>query len=634
MKRLIGFSLAIILLLALAGPGWGADANYYVDSRVAVSGDGSLGSPWKLTSSINWSTINNRVHAGNMVYLNFARGATWRVDWSIGASGAPGRPITLRPYGTGPPPKFTSGLRAIRTNGKSYINISGFDVQGISVSGNSDVITLSYCIIQQCSGRAIFWTGLTGSIYNCILTGGTGLDGQPIYVENASANVTVRNCIIVGNRVNIGKVDGTWDIDYCLLAGNGYTSQKTAYDRLGAHNIIEQSPQWTKWPIGVGYFVMCQDDQDVAYASQWETALAPYGKHHTFFINSADAQTRVQRDVTAEEITILQGLVGDGMDLSNHSRIHNVYSVSSLFSVTSTNTNPTCNVDIAGNQIFLSCDEGGNRVTQSIRSGETITTLKASAAGKGWTINTTSGIQEWTPLSYLADSGGAQAVPYSPAPDKTTYRFYQPILDEQTWLRSNFRLSNTIFAYPGGNQDRSIQAWLKGVAGFSAARGYQITNYIDYLSSLNIFNTSCCNANIFKSPDGTEDSVRQRVRQVAIHAMSLGAGIVVLAHHNNANGFSSNQIAWIADELGKMGMPLITYKDYVNTILTDGHTSEDGYTYTKSYTWVPDFSLKSSSPCINAGTNVGLTTDILGNSIKGTPDIGAYEYQGVGGTGG
>jgi hypothetical protein len=195
-------------------------------------------------------------------------------------------------------------------------------------------------------------------------------------------------------------------------------------------------------------------------------------------------------------------------------------------------------------------------------------------------------------------------------------------------------LSNTIFAYPGGNQDGSIQAWLKDVAGFSAARGYQVTNHIDYLSSLNIFNTSCCNANIFKSPDGTEDSVRQRVRQVAVHAMSLGAGIVVLAHHDNASGFSSNQIAWIADELGKMGMPLITYKDYVNTILTDGYTSADGHTYTKSYAWVPDFSLKSSSPCINAGTNVGLTTDILGNSIKGTPDIGAYEYQGGGGTGG
>lgn len=40
-----------------------------------------------------------------------------------------------------------------------------------------------------------------------------------------------------------------------------------------------------------------------------------------------------------------------------------------------------------------------------------------------------------------------------------------------------------------------------------------------------------------------------------------------------------------------------------------------------------DFSLQDSSPAINAGTDVGLTTDYAGNSIYGLPDIGAYEYQ-------
>jgi len=38
-------------------------------------------------------------------------------------------------------------------------------------------------------------------------------------------------------------------------------------------------------------------------------------------------------------------------------------------------------------------------------------------------------------------------------------------------------------------------------------------------------------------------------------------------------------------------------------------------------------SLLSTSPAIDAGTNVGLTADYLGNPIYGTPDIGAYEYQ-------
>ena len=42
-----------------------------------------------------------------------------------------------------------------------------------------------------------------------------------------------------------------------------------------------------------------------------------------------------------------------------------------------------------------------------------------------------------------------------------------------------------------------------------------------------------------------------------------------------------------------------------------------------------DFRLQSGSPAINAGIDVGLTTDYLGNPIIGLPDIGAFEYQSV-----
>lgn len=40
-----------------------------------------------------------------------------------------------------------------------------------------------------------------------------------------------------------------------------------------------------------------------------------------------------------------------------------------------------------------------------------------------------------------------------------------------------------------------------------------------------------------------------------------------------------------------------------------------------------NFQLTESSPCRNAGTNVGITHDKLGNPVQGIPDIGAYEYQ-------
>ena len=38
------------------------------------------------------------------------------------------------------------------------------------------------------------------------------------------------------------------------------------------------------------------------------------------------------------------------------------------------------------------------------------------------------------------------------------------------------------------------------------------------------------------------------------------------------------------------------------------------------------FNIRSTSPAINTGTNLNQTRDIIGNSISGVPDIGAYEY--------
>jgi hypothetical protein len=54
----------------------------------------------------------------------------------------------------------------------------------------------------------------------------------------------------------------------------------------------------------------------------------------------------------------------------------------------------------------------------------------------------------------------------------------------------------------------------------------------------------------------------------------------------------------------------------------DMHSSE----LDPKFVSVSDFHLQSSSPCINTGAYVGLTQDYEGNSIEGTPDIGAYEF--------
>ena len=56
----------------------------------------------------------------------------------------------------------------------------------------------------------------------------------------------------------------------------------------------------------------------------------------------------------------------------------------------------------------------------------------------------------------------------------------------------------------------------------------------------------------------------------------------------------------------------------------DGNSIQSSPMFTDSLT---TFTLQPGSPAINAGTDVGLTQDILGNPIVGLPDIGAFEKQ-------
>ena len=67
-----------------------------------------------------------------------------------------------------------------------------------------------------------------------------------------------------------------------------------------------------------------------------------------------------------------------------------------------------------------------------------------------------------------------------------------------------------------------------------------------------------------------------------------------------------------------------TFATWQSTVGQDANSVVGNPTFTTEFT---DLSLQTGSPAINAGTDVGLTRDILGNPIVGLPDIGAYEKQ-------
>ncbi len=77
-------------------------ANYYVDSSVGASGDGTIGSPWKAFSNIVWGSVG----AGDSLLLQ--RGESWREQLTVLDSGTNGNPITIGAYGSGNYPIITA----------------------------------------------------------------------------------------------------------------------------------------------------------------------------------------------------------------------------------------------------------------------------------------------------------------------------------------------------------------------------------------------------------------------------------------------------------------------------------------------------------------------------------------------
>jgi hypothetical protein len=75
-----------------------------------------------------------------------------------------------------------------------------------------------------------------------------------------------------------------------------------------------------------------------------------------------------------------------------------------------------------------------------------------------------------------------------------------------------------------------------------------------------------------------------------------------------------------------------TWVNWKSTKAQDAHSLDSDPLFVSTVT--PDFSLQAASPAINAGVDVGLTVDYLGNGLSGAAwDIGAYEYQAAGGGG-
>jgi hypothetical protein len=125
----------------------------------------------------------------------------------------------------------------------------------------------------------------------------------------------------------------------------------------------------------------------------------------------------------------------------------------------------------------------------------------------------------------------------------------------------------------------------------------------------------------------TGATIRQNIRAWVDWIEQTGMLGTIIIHESEV---SSDQFGYILSELSLApNITFMRFGDYVDYIKANWTNAGSGV-YTKALADQSDYRLQYKSPNINAGINVGLNADYIGNPICGLPDIGSYEYQSSG----
>jgi hypothetical protein len=148
-----------------------------------------------------------------------------------------------------------------------------------------------------------------------------------------------------------------------------------------------------------------------------------------------------------------------------------------------------------------------------------------------------------------------------------------------------------------------------------------------YLYSYDVYLIKKTNIGSLKG-DGSDAQIKAAARSLWAWATQTG-GVIYLLGENTASSLSLAQTVTLVQELNALGVEWVFPIDLINSIKAD-HINTTGTVWTKTYPH-GNYNLKSGSPAINAGINVGLTTDIEGKTVNSDhPEIGCYEYKPAG----
>jgi hypothetical protein len=678
--RKILFSLLLILFAWNAGA-----ATYYVDNTVAdtnvnsATPDSTTYNPVTFTTGSGGASVfataadvaKLNFSAGDVVY--FRRGQTWAERLATNTTDNDAATITA--FGTGDPPRFTG-------NGtdSGYVGGQNKTFSGLWFSGNRFYVEnlRTGTIIQHClfsdnysnyasvvnagGGLAIYNSDFTGVKFAVSAVGGTTVMSNNLFsgsVMRTAGTCSVSNSIFWGTTYD-PWVNSTaaWHFKVITSCTDGGNNIGVIFD--GSSNGFASDPVNPDFKLTTYQYspVMfwSRDDNDnigVFYDEMTNAEVVSRGIKGSVAVMGYNTIP-----LSAADITKLQTLYDAGHEIILHGGSHTNLGIASPFNAiafSSTNTTPTITIDGSTTKtLTLASTENTTSVDWSADATKNICNLKVAAGcagncnttaanlptdpctANGWTIDVQGVVTASLRLSSLADVT-AQALPYTAVLDKdtATNRFYvDEIVASKTALESILGGSRTVtsLAYPGGSYDANLIAYIKASTTLKGARAIHDADpvtYGMYQKSINIYKVfSIAQTMIAPSNAATPDAdIISNAKWITAWA-KLNGGVAGIYVHGT-NYVTAAQGVLFLTTAYDAGANMKTFSGYLDWLKAD-HSTADDITYTKT-NFPFDLHLQSGSPAINAGINVGLTTDIEGKTVNSDhPEIGCYEYKPAG----
>ncbi len=449
------------------------------------------------------------------------------------------------------------------------------------------------------------------------------------------------------------------DFDYNWIANSGHipgTSQVSASGLTmtdGGHNIYYADPRIVS-PTRFGYIFMVFDDNSTfAYAkAAADSIFNPLDQYVGMALNFGSATAK-------PTLADVQAFVNAGNDVVNHGYSHTDLSVASAgtigavaksLSITITRT------DAADYTTWSSAVEVTGQTPMVTTYASTLANLQAYLTSKGVTLTLTTSVDSGTLITELADvaaadlSGGLTLSWSSPAHEHV--QVAEGAKELQAWIRTGATgraATYVVKLHAASNNGWSSTAADEAQAhGLLGARGngdtYQNGSWT--LGSLSPYDIIYIPYSRYQQDctgtcsDGGATEQNYFLRNtLSMHVAAESSGWVKIIYtHTDASGMDNTELGWLSSLVSTLKYANFKTKlnDFLDMIWTgtgpDGNgwtASGAGGTTLLSHTFVDlsDYRVQCGSPLINAGVDVGLTTDFLGNPIQSPPDIGAYEFQ-------